>query len=278
VFTPAVVIFGMILIIASIGLFFTSKFKPELYQDSDNIYAGIGFVCGLILVFSLDLGAAMIFQQMLMIGALVTIMWQFLQVRAENKRLKGGGRSTGREAPARKSGYNARLDDEPEYAPVKRNGRRGEDRFDRQFQPSGYDDGYGEPERRGGRMLPGYAQQPEDQSYQRDYPVYEEPAPAPRNRTERRAAAEDDWTAPNENRDWDDSAYSRSEGDRPQPRSNRDARRDDKPKNSPPRNPKRRSSLEDSADEPAAKSSAYVEYEPVNPPPNGQPIEFPDQY
>jgi Ycf66 protein N-terminus len=270
VFTPAVVIFGMILIIGSIGLFLTSKFKPELYQESDNIYAAIGFVCGLILVFSLDLGAAMIFQQMLMIGALITLMWQFLQTRAENKRLKGGGRSAGREAPVRKSGYNARLDDEPEYAPVKRGGRRNDDRFDRQFQPSGYDDGYSEPERRGGRMLPGYAQQPED-SYQQDYPAYEEPAPAPRSRTDRRASSindQDDWTAPSENRDWDD---------RPQPRPNRDVRRDEKPKN-PPRNQKRRSSLEDSADEPAAKSSAYVEYEPVNPPPSGQPVEFPDQY
>jgi Ycf66 protein N-terminus len=42
VFTPAVVLFGMILIVASLGLFLTSKFKPELHQESDNIYAGIG--------------------------------------------------------------------------------------------------------------------------------------------------------------------------------------------------------------------------------------------
>jgi Ycf66 protein N-terminus len=267
---PAALLFGLILILASLGLFLTSKFKPDLYQESDNIYAVIGIVCGLLLLISLDLGAAMAFQQLLMIGALISIMWQFMQVRAENKRLKGGGRSSGREAPARKSGYNARLDDEPEYAPAKRGGKRNDDRFDRQFQPSGYDDGYGEPERRGGRMLPGYAQQPEDSSYQqRDYPVYEEPAPAPRSRTDRRAAEEDDWTAPNENRDWDD---------RPQPRPQRDDRREEKPRNTAPRDRKRRSSLEDSADEPAAKSSAYVEYEPVNPPPNGQPVEFPDQY
>jgi hypothetical protein len=128
---PAALLFGLILILASLGLFLTSKFKPDLYQESDNIYAIIGIICGMLLLISLDLGAAMAFQQLLMIGSLITIMWQFIQVRAENKRLKGGGRSAGREAPPRKSGYSARIDDEPEYAPTKRGNRRNEDRFDR---------------------------------------------------------------------------------------------------------------------------------------------------
>jgi Ycf66 protein N-terminus len=117
----AAALFGLVLIIA---------FKPDLYQESDNIYAVIGIVCGILLVASYDLGAAMAFQQLLMIGSLITIMWQFMQVRAENKRLKGGGRSAGRETPSR-SGYSARIDDEPEYAPAKRRNRRNEDRFDR---------------------------------------------------------------------------------------------------------------------------------------------------
>ena len=76
----------MILIVASLGLFLTSKFKPELHQESDNIYAGIGVVCGIILALSFTLDPLMVFQQMLMIGTLVTITWQFLQTRAENKR------------------------------------------------------------------------------------------------------------------------------------------------------------------------------------------------
>jgi Ycf66 protein N-terminus len=127
----AAALFGLVLIIASLSLFLTSKFKPDLYQESDNIYAVIGIVCGILLVASYDLGAAMAFQQMLMIGSLITIMWQFMQVRAENKRLKGGGRSTGREDSPRK-GYSARIEDEPEYAPAKRRNRRNEDnRFDR---------------------------------------------------------------------------------------------------------------------------------------------------
>lgn len=127
---PAALLFGLVLILASLALFLLGKFKPDLYQESDNIYAIIGIICGMLLLISLDLNAAMAFQQLLMIGSLITIMWQFVQVRAENKRLKGGGRSAGREVPSR-SGYSARIDDEPEYAPAKRRNRRNEDRFDR---------------------------------------------------------------------------------------------------------------------------------------------------
>jgi Ycf66 protein N-terminus len=128
---PAALLFGLVLILASLALFLTSKFKPDLYQESDNIYAVIGIICGLLLLISLDLGAAMAFQQLLMIGSLISIMWQFLQVRAENKRLKGGGRSAGREAPPWKSGYSAAIDDEPEYAPAEQRNRRNKNRFDR---------------------------------------------------------------------------------------------------------------------------------------------------
>jgi Ycf66 protein N-terminus len=128
--TPAGLLFGLVLILASLSLFLLSKFKPDLYQESDNIYAVIGIVCGILLLIDFNLQAGMAFQQLLMIGSLITIMWQFIQVRAENKRLKGGGRSAGREAPSRKSGYSAVIDDEPEYAPAKRGNRRNENRFD----------------------------------------------------------------------------------------------------------------------------------------------------
>lgn len=274
-FTPAVVLFGMILIVASLGLFLTSKFKPELHQESDNIYAGIGVVCGIILALSFTLDPLMVFQQMLMIGTLVTITWQFLQTRAENKRLKGGGRSSAKEErSARRGGYSARLDDEQEYVPQKRSRPRDTDRSDRQFQPSSYEEGFQAPDRRGGRMLPsGYTReepmpdmrQRNDSApeYGNNYDRYEERANNSRDDRSRRAETplQDDWSPPAENRDWEAN---------PRPR------REEQP--SSPRKKPRRSSLEDSADEPAAKSTAYVEYEPVDPAVNGQPVEFPDQY
>ena len=123
-------LFGLVLVIASLSLFVTSKLKPSLYEDSDNIYVIAGVLCGLILMVNIDLNPAMSFQQLLLLPATITLMWRFVNLRAENKQLKGGDRSTGRDAP-RKSGYNARIEDEPEYVPAKRGTRRTKDRFDR---------------------------------------------------------------------------------------------------------------------------------------------------
>ncbi len=187
----AAALFGLVLIIASVSLFLTSKFKPDLYQESDNIYAVIGIVCGILLVASYDLGAAMAFQQMLMIGSLITIMWQFMQVRAENKQLKGGGRSAGREASQRK-GYTAQID-EPEYAPAKRRNRRNDDRFDRSID-DGEDRGQLSSRRSATRELP------EDRYAETaSRPRFTEPARTELSSPERRQ--NDSWDSSN---DWND--------------------------------------------------------------------------
>jgi Ycf66 protein N-terminus len=273
--SPAPILFGMILILAALGLFLTSKFKPDLYQESDNIYVVIGVVCGLLLIISLDLSFAMSFQQLLMIGALISITWQYLQVRAENKKLKGGGgRAAGRErdvAPARRSSYSARLDDEPEYPPASRGGRRfGVNRDDRQFQPGGYEEDYGMPEQRSGRMLPEYGRADRrEESYggtsqnenrsRNDYSSYDD-----RGRSSN--FQEDDWSSterPDRASDWE-------RAERPSRRGNSN---DAEPTGRGPQG-RRRSSLSDSADEPAAKSTAYVDYEPIEP---EEPVQFPSQ-
>jgi hypothetical protein len=271
--SPAPILFGMILILAALGLFLTSKFKPDLYQESDNIYVVIGVVCGLLLIISLDLSFAMSFQQLLMIGALISITWQYLQVRAENKKLKGGGgRAPGRErdvAPARRSSYNARLDDEPEYPSASRGERRfSADRGDRQFQPSSYEEDYGMPEQRSGRMLPEYgradrreesyggASQNENRS-RNDYSNYDD-----RGRSSN--FQEDDWSS-------NEQVERASDWERPQRTSRRG--NGGEPADRRPQG-RRRSSLSDSADEPAAKSTAYVDYEPIEP---EEPVQFPSQ-
>jgi Ycf66 protein N-terminus len=105
---PAALLFGLVLIIASLSLFLTSKLKPNLYEESDNIYAIVGIVCGLLLMVSLDLGAAMAFQQLLLLSATISLMWRLINLRAENKQLKN--RQLGTERP--KSAYNARLEDD----------------------------------------------------------------------------------------------------------------------------------------------------------------------
>jgi Ycf66 protein N-terminus len=119
---PAALLFGLVLIIASLSLFITSKLKPNLYEDSDNIYVIVGIVCGLLLMVSFDLGAAMAFQQLLLLSATITLMWRFINLRAENKQLKN--RQVGAERP--KSVYNARLEDD--YLDPPRERRQGKRR------------------------------------------------------------------------------------------------------------------------------------------------------
>ena len=70
---------------------------------------------------SFDLGAAMAFQQLLLLSATITLMWRFINLRAENKQLKN--RQVGAERP--KSVYNARLEDDYVDSPrERRQGKR----------------------------------------------------------------------------------------------------------------------------------------------------------
>ncbi len=120
---PASLLFGLVLIIASISLFLTSKLKPNLYEDSDNIYAIVGIVCGLLLMVTFDLGAAMAFQQLLLLSATISLMWRLINLRAENKQLKNRQPGTERS----KSGYNARLEDNLDTPRERRQGKRRRD-------------------------------------------------------------------------------------------------------------------------------------------------------
>jgi hypothetical protein len=82
-FIPAPLLFGLILLVASISLFVSGKFKPELYRDSDNVYSVIGVICAVLLMATPELGIPMLLQQMLLIGVVSTLMWQNLQNREQ---------------------------------------------------------------------------------------------------------------------------------------------------------------------------------------------------
>jgi Ycf66 protein N-terminus len=119
---PAALLFGLVLIIASLSLLAVSKVKPNLYEESDNIYVGIGIVCGLLLLISLELSAAMAFQQLLLLSATITLMWRFINLRAETRQHKNR-QSSGAERP---KAYNARLEDD--YVEISRERRQGKRR------------------------------------------------------------------------------------------------------------------------------------------------------
>ncbi len=89
--TPAL-LFGIILLIASIGLFFWGRLKPELARDSDNVYSVIGIICSIILFTSaFDLSLILGFQQLLLIGAVISLMWENMRQRTPNPDVRPGG-------------------------------------------------------------------------------------------------------------------------------------------------------------------------------------------
>jgi Ycf66 protein N-terminus len=122
--TPAL-LFGIILLVASIGLFLFGRVKPELQRDADSVYAIIGVVCSLILFASaFELSLGMSFQQLLMIGTLIALMWENIQGR-QPKSL-APKRSGGSFDDGRRGGYRD-MDDygRPEPSRDRPNPRRG---------------------------------------------------------------------------------------------------------------------------------------------------------
>jgi hypothetical protein len=314
---PAALLFGLVLIIASLSLFIVSKVKPNLYEESDSIYVVLGIVCGLLLLISLELSAAMAFQQLLLLSATITLMWRFINLRAENKQLKN--RQSGGERP---KAYNARLEDDYVETPRER-------RQNKRRRNVGYEDEdrrllgdsrevEAEPmlSRRRGRSFDAddtqsdrYDDSPEERLRQR------------RNATVSNRRA--DW---DDETDWDDTPSPRTprralpDADRSNPRSERRSRRRDdissdelEPResrrrdeiatNEPDVSPRRRPRPQPDRDDYGVRSErtrdrdaegtmgSYVNYEPIddpddrpNEPPSGlppsgsEPIVFPDRY
>lgn len=82
---PAPIFLGIILVLGSLILFFLGRLRPALRRDSDVVYAVIGLLSGLILLANFgNLGFGLVFQQVLMIGALVALTWENLILRGKN--------------------------------------------------------------------------------------------------------------------------------------------------------------------------------------------------
>ncbi len=272
---PAALLFGLVLIIASLFLFLTSKFKPNLYEESDNIYVGIGIVCGLLLLISLDLGAAMAFQQMLMIGMMVTMMWRLINIRAENKLLKS--RKQGVESP--NASYNARLEDD-RYLDSPKEQRQTKRRKNRAY----YDE-----DRRllqdGDELEMPMLSRSQPRSFNRQSDVV-----AGDNRQRRRSATLSSRSqAWSDDGDWNEESSERKprralpDGDRPSPPPTDrrfESEIDSQDRESSPRRRRAPSQRTESAE---GSTSGYVDYEPLDGRQESlgtgsDPIEFPDRY
>lgn len=303
---PAALLFGLVLIIASLSLFVVSKVKPNLYEESDSIYVVLGIVCGLLLLISLELSAAMAFQQLLLLSATITLMWRFINLRAENKQLKN--RQSGGERPKT---YNARLEDDLDPPRERRQEKR--------RRNVNYDEEGSRTDSLRERRLLGdsqeYAAEPmlsrrRERSFDAEdtQDRYDERRDA--NTSKRRSDWDDDT-------DWNDAPAPRTarralpDADRPNTRSDRRPRRRDnissdepEPRESRPREPRRRDEpiatneldptprrrprppqdrdgygdRSDSPRDAEGTMSSYVNYEPIvdpndkpNEPPSGLP-------
>jgi hypothetical protein len=211
--TPAL-LFGIILLVASIGLFFWGRLKPELARDSDNVYSVIGIICSVILFTSaFDLSLILGFQQLLLIGAVIALMWENIQKR-EPMAL----------SPRREDDRSPRRPYRAEYEETGYSGNAGS-RF------GGSDD-------RGGRGLP-----------RRDY---DDRGSAPKNDrylgSEEPKPSRDAGRGSRRNRDEESNPRDNSWGDEP-PRSipERSSRgeRSERPNERPNERPKRSSGIED---------------------------------
>jgi hypothetical protein len=162
--TPVPLLLGIFLVLSAVALFFLDRLKPGYGRDADKIYAILFLISGIFLLGSLTMELIPAFQQMIMVGMLISLMIQNVNSRTPT----GSGRS-GQPRDSR-SGYEGdyrsnRPVRQPSYGRENRANLRAElDRPD-----PGFEDPYARPRPMlGGREEPGY---PYDQ------PRYDQPQP-----------------------------------------------------------------------------------------------------
>lgn len=125
--TPVPLIVGLVLIVASVLLFFLGKFRPGTQRDSDNVYAFLGLFCGVLLIGHLGLDPLLSLQQMIMVGMLVTLMWESISNRTSsgNQVRQAGGSAPFPKNDDRPLGRSYRADfDNSDYPAVEDLGSR----------------------------------------------------------------------------------------------------------------------------------------------------------
>ncbi|HSM82729.1 MAG TPA: Ycf66 family protein [Nodosilinea sp.] len=148
--TPVPLLLGIFMVICGVALFFLERLKPGYERDSDKVYAILFLLSGVFLLGNLTMDIIPSFQQMLMVGMLVSLMIQNINSRTPLPRagFQGDGGDFGG------GGYRApRGGRPPAYAPDNRTNLRAElDRrdygpVDPYNRPRPMLEGRGEPER-----------------------------------------------------------------------------------------------------------------------------------
>jgi len=89
--TPVPLLLGIFLVLSSVILFFLENLKPGYGRDSDKIFAVLFLLSGVFLLSDLQMNLLHSFQQMIMVGMLVTLMIQAIQGRSPRSAPDSGG-------------------------------------------------------------------------------------------------------------------------------------------------------------------------------------------
>ncbi|MBW4482562.1 MAG: Ycf66 family protein [Tildeniella torsiva UHER 1998/13D] len=79
--TPVPLLLGIFMVICGVALFFLDRLKPGYERDSDKVYAILFLISGVFLLGNLTMDIIPSFQQMLMVGMLVSLMIQNINSR-----------------------------------------------------------------------------------------------------------------------------------------------------------------------------------------------------
>lgn len=279
--TPVPLLLGILLIIGAVALFFLDKLKPGYERDSDKVYAVLFLLSGIFLIGHLTMELLPSFQQLIMVGALTSLMIQNINLRASSRDRVGA--QVEPDEPLARANYRAPARSRTDYRRGGQTRIRAElDRRDIPAEPF-----YSQP------MLNGYEDRSQPRSpYERD--VYYDNSPAQpyrapadslitddrsisagdrarkrrpsSSRTDVRSVNRSDIGSWGDDLDEDNSAYKTDYGlgspytDIPSRSGSRSSGRS----TSEPGSPRRRPPQDSPSGRPDADAAGYVDYQPLN--------------
>lgn len=79
--TPVPLLLGIILVLSAVALFFLDRLKPGYQRDADKVYALLFLFAGIVLLTEWDMSLWASFQQLILVGTLLTLMVQNIYSR-----------------------------------------------------------------------------------------------------------------------------------------------------------------------------------------------------
>lgn len=113
--TPVPLLLGIFLVLTAVALFFLDKLKPGYERDVDKVFAVLFLLSGIFLLANLQMELLASFQQMIMVGMLLTLLIQNIQSR--NPKSGRFDQSPGYEGGPGRDNYRPSRPSRPSYRP-----------------------------------------------------------------------------------------------------------------------------------------------------------------